>query len=93
MIRVKEIIKNILFILALIIIFNTIISYELAKSEYKTYSYVVVGGDTIWSIATNICSNNENLYIKNVIKDIREINNLDEPIIYIGQEIELPIYN
>lgn len=91
--KVKEMAKNIFLIFIIILLFKTLISYQLAKTEYKTYEYSVKGNDTLWSIATQICDNNDDLYIRKVIIDIKEINELDDSIIYINQILKLPIYN
>lgn len=91
--RLKEMLKNILFILVIIIIFKALVTYQLAKTEFQTYDYTVTSGDTLWNIAADICEDNNDLYIKNVISDIKSINNLENPIIYVGQTIKLPIYN
>lgn len=91
--NLKQMIKNILFILVLIFIFKAFMSYQLAKTEYKTYNYTVNANDTLWNIASNICSKNRDIYIRKVITDIKEINNMSESIIYEGQTIMLPIYN
>ncbi len=91
--NLKKMIKNILFILVLIFLFKTVISYQLAKTEYQTYNYTVNANDTLWNIASNICSKNRDIYIRKVITDIKEINNMSESVIYEGQTIMLPIYN
>ena len=91
--NLKQMIKNILFILVLIFIFKAFMSYQLAKTEYKTYNYTVNANDTLWNIASNICSKNRDIYIRKVITDIKEINNMSESVIYEGQTIMLPIYN
>ena len=90
--RLKNLVKDVIFILLVIIIFNMLISYQVAKTEYKTYEYTVEKGETLWDIATKICKEDENLYVRNVIKDIRNINNLPDPTIYKGQVIMIPIY-
>ena len=91
--NLKKMIKNILFILVLIFLFKTVISYQLEKTEYQTYNYTVNANDTLWNIASNICSKNRDIYIRKVITDIKEINNMSESVIYEGQTIMLPIYN
>ena len=91
--RVKELMKDVLFILIMIIIFITVVTYRLAKTQYETYEYTVNNGETLWNIAADICADNDELYIKNVINDIRDINDLENPTIYVGQTIQLPIYN
>lgn len=91
--RLKDMVKNIIFILLIILVFKTLVSYQLAKTQYQTYEYSVKYSDTIWNIAAKICSENEDLYIRKVVADIKEINSLDSSTIYIGQTIKLPIYN
>lgn len=91
--KIKELVKDILFLFVVILVFNIVISKGLAKTEYKTCDYTVKDGDTVWNIASDICNENNELYIKNVVSDIRKINELDEPTIYAGQVIMLPIYN
>ena len=91
--KIKELVKDILFLFVVILVFNIVISKGLARTDYKTCSYIVKDGDTVWNIASDICNENNELYIKNVVSDIRKINELDEPTIYAGQVIMLPIYN
>ncbi len=87
--KLKKILKNILLIVVVLFLFKAAISYQIAKTEYKTYDYFVVNNDTLWTIARKI-SNDKN--IRNVIIDIKEINDMDNSIIYSGQTIKLPIY-
>lgn len=91
--RVKELVKNVLFILLVILLFKTIVSYQLAKTEYKTYEYEIKEKDTLWNIAMEICKEDDDLYVRKVINDIKEINILNSSTIYEGQVIKLPIYN
>lgn len=91
--KIRVMVKNILFILVVMLLLKAIVSYQLAKTEYSTYNYSVKGNDTIWTIATKICSENENLYIRKVIVDIKKLNDLNDSTIYIGQTLKLPIYN
>ena len=83
--KIKEMIKNTLFILIIILSFKVLISYE-------GQAYIVKGNDTLWTIAGQICDKNDDLYIRKVIVDIKEMNKLEDSIIYIGQTIKLPIY-
>ncbi len=90
--KVKEMLKNVLILLIIIIIFKSFISYQLAKSEYLTYDYLIRNNDTLWTIAQDICSQNNKLNIRNVINDIKYINDIENSTIYSGQIIKLPIY-
>lgn len=57
--------------------------FSAASIQYD--SIVVSEGDTLWSIANNIGGNvNKNIY------EIKEINNLENSIIYVGQELKIP---
>ena len=57
--------------------------FSAASIQYD--SIVVSEGDTLWSIAKNIGGNvNKNIY------EIKEINNLENSIIYVGQELKIP---
>lgn len=89
--NVKKMVKNIILIVAVLLLFKAAISYQIAKTDYNTYDYLVVNNDTLWTIAGQICDENKN--IRNVIIDIKEINNLKDSTIYVGQTIKLPIYN
>ena len=91
--KLKNMIKNIILLFIIIIIIKTLASYQLAKSELKTYDYIVKQNDTLWSIAGQICKQDETLNIKNVIIDITNINEIENSTIYSGQVIKLPIYN
>ncbi len=89
--NIKKMVKNIVLIVAILLLFKAAISYQIAKTDYNTYDYLVVGNDTLWTIAGKICS--EDKHIRNVIIDIKEINNMTDSTIYVGQTIKLPIYN
>ncbi len=91
--KVKEIARNIIIILLILILFKATISFELAKTQYETYEYLVTKNDTLWTIASRIIPEGKNLNIRKVIYDIKEINCLEDSIIYSGQTLMLPIYN
>lgn len=88
--KVKELSKNILLILIFILLFKLVLTYQLAKTEYKTYDYTVQSQDTLWTIASKISDEETN--IRNTIIDIKEINQMEDAQIYEGQTIKLPIY-
>lgn len=89
--NIKKMIKNVALIVAILLLFKAAISYQIAKTEYSTYDYLVVSNDTLWTIAGEICDEDKN--IRNVIIDIKEINDIKDSTIYVGQTIKLPIYN
>ena len=88
----RILIKNIVFILILLSIFGFFTNIEFGKKQIKTQAMTVQKEDTIWSIANNICKNNEKLNIQNVIIEIKQINDLSNSDIYIGQILNIPVY-
>jgi len=67
-------------------------TYSCSKLDYKTL--YVTRGDTLWKIASE--EKNKNSYYKNkdvrdIIYDIKEINNLNVSDLKIGQELKIPI--
>ncbi len=79
---------TILFILILLGINNTYSKTEISyKEDY------VLKGDTLWSIAKNEINTNEyykNKDIRNVMLEIKKINNLQDGNLTIGQKILIP---
>ncbi len=62
----------------------TNVVFSATPIEYN--SVIVAEGDTLWSIASEIEGNiRENVYI------IRELNNIKGSIIYVGQELVVPV--
>ena len=69
----------------------------------KTYSNVdinykdeyVISGDTLWSISKEESKNNkyfENKDIREIVNEIKRINNLKNSDLKIGQKLIIPIY-
>lgn len=92
-INYRVLISNVLIILAIIFIFNTFNNDAIGKRQFVTKSYTINQNDTLWNIAIDICKNNDDLNIQNVISDIEKVNNMQNSNIYSGQEIKLPVYN
>lgn len=92
MFKVKDIVKVVVFFIILFIIVDIILTNSVAKTKIETVDYVVKDGDTLWSVACKICSNNSNIYLQNVISDIGTINNIKDSTIYKGQIIKIPVY-
>lgn len=77
--------KFITFIIANLMILISFFNVCLAKTETVTEDYTVAAGDTLWSIA---CENAET-DIREYIYELREINNLNDCMIYPGQTIKI----
>ena len=82
-----------MFVLLLFVIFIFIIFSNVnAKKYYETKKIVVGDKDTLWSIADRITKNNDEVSVYTVINDIKEINDLDDSIIYEGQILNVYKY-
>jgi len=81
-------------ILILIIIFTILLSSKaFSHGEYETKTIYISNGDTLWTIASTELQDNKyykNKNIREIINDIKHINNLDSSYIYEGQKIEIP---
>lgn len=84
-----------------IIVFTFLITFmaiascniTLSHGELQLKERYVDGGETLWSIATS--EHNTNAYYSNkdvreVISDIKKINNLTSSVLQIGQKLEIP---
>lgn len=61
----------------------TNVVFSASPIEYETI--IVAEGDTLWSIANSLEGNvRENIY------NIKEVNNLESSMIYVGQELLVP---
>lgn len=76
-----------LFIMVLHFIFNSLF----AKKEFATKELVVMPGDTLWSIANEMIDK-DNADVYRIMYDIKEINNMTDSILYVGDIILVPIY-
>ena len=56
-----------------------------AKNEVKTEEYVVSAGETLWSIS---CDNAQG-DVRKYLYDLKELNSIDDSMIYEGQIIKI----
>ncbi len=87
----KKFIRSIcvvLFILS-IIFAKSALSHE----EIKYTTFYVAQGDTLWNIAEDLQSSNQyykNKDIRDIIANIKSINNLESSNLYVDQELMIP---
>ena len=92
----KKFIRSILVVIGImisIIFFTAGISYSHKEVEYKQVS--VSSGDTLWAIAK--VEQEENIYyqgkdIRDIIQDIKKVNNLQTASLKVNQTLEIPTY-
>lgn len=91
----RKFIKNI-SILVLVLISLTIFSKNTYSKVEITYREdYIYSGDTLWTISKNEIENNKyfkNKDIRQVINELKNINNLSESSLEVGKKIKIPIY-
>lgn len=90
----KVVIKNVVILFMILSALGAFMTFSSAKEEKQSYEYVVLESDTLWNISADICkkSDDNNLNVQKIVKEIKKLNNLDNSNIYEGQTIKLPIY-
>lgn len=75
-------------VIAIMIIVIISLNIVKANSNRQYIDYVVGEGDTIWSIAID-----NNIYkdVREMVYEIRKINNEEDCIIHVGQVLKIPI--
>lgn len=89
--KFKRMILLIVFGMLLILFFTLNNAYSNGEIKYK--QEYIYSGDTLWTIAENEAKNNkyyENKDIRNIISEIKQINNIQNGELKIGQKIEIP---
>lgn len=92
----KKFIRAILLIIGITIgtiIIMTNKSFSSQEISYKTIA--ITSGDTLWNIAEEEQKTNsyyKNNDIRDIIRDIKTINNLNNSSLEVAQTLEIPIY-
>lgn len=92
----KKLLRAILVIVGIIIFVNLLIPDKtLSHQDVKYKAVSVVSGDTLWTIAK--IEQEENSYyegkdIRDIIYNIKEINNLESANLKVNQILEIPTY-
>lgn len=93
--NMKKFIRGIVLIViipfAIIAIFSNNIALSHGEVQYKEH-YIDVG-ETLWEIANSEKKENEyymNKDVRKIIKDIKQINNLNSSALKVGQKLEIP---
>lgn len=82
-----------------IILISALIFFEkniYSKVEVTYKEDYIYKGDTLWSIAKNEIENNkyfENKDIRDVVRELKNVNNLSNSNLVEGKKIKIPVYN
>lgn len=83
----KKLLQNIIILVIVFLSISMFLNVSLGKDQLTTRTIVVDSGVTLWNIANKICKGNDDLNVQNVIIQIKELNNMEDSMIYEGQEL------
>lgn len=95
-VNMKKFIRS-LVIVMISILFLLFVSFSntYSKGEVRYREQYIYEGDTLWSIAEQEAKENkyyENEDIRNIVNEIRHINNMDNSNLKVGQKIQIPTF-
>lgn len=82
----------ILFIVMILVCFEFNDTYS--RTEIKYFEEYINEGDTLWSIASEQAQTNQyfrNKDIRNIVHELKEINNISNENLNVGRKILIPI--
>ncbi|MBE5821002.1 MAG: LysM peptidoglycan-binding domain-containing protein [Clostridiales bacterium] len=80
-------------VLAILIILFGFNNNSLSKTEIKYEDFTIGSNDSLWNIATLVKENNINYNkkdVREIVYELKQINNLDNSDIYNNQVIKIP---
>lgn len=89
-------IRSVIILVALIFLILLGMTNTYSKTEVVYKENYIFDGDTLWSVAEEQTNTNEyykNKDIREVIYEIKKINNIEDGKLEIGQKIVIPYYN
>lgn len=89
----KKFIRSLIILLTLVILALLGINNTYSKTEVAYKEDYIIKGDTLWSIAENEINTNEyykNKDIREVMYEIKQLNNIKNENLEIGQKILIP---
>lgn len=89
----RKFMRSLIIVIGLIMISLLGINYTYSKTEISYREDYILEGDTLWSIAEDEVNTNQyykNKDIRNVVYEIKKINNLQDGNLSIGQKILIP---
>ena len=89
----KKFIRSLIIIVGILILITISINNTYSKTEISYKEDYIIKGDTLWSIAEHEVNTNEyykNKDIREVMYEIRELNQIQNESLEIGQKIIIP---
>ena len=95
-VNMKKFIRSLVIVMISILFLLFIgLSNTYSKGEVHYKEQYIYQGDTLWSIAQQEAKENkyyENEDIRNIVAEIRNINNIDNANLKVGQKIQIPTF-
>ena len=89
----SKFIRSIIIVLGVVILGLLLLGNTYSKTEITYKEDYIISGDTLWSIAENQVNNNEyykNKDIREVMYEIKQLNNIGNKTLEVGQKIRIP---
>ncbi len=89
----SKFIRSIIIVLGVVILGLLLLGNTYSKTEITYKEDYIISGDTLWSIAQNQVNNNEyykNKDIREVMYEIKQLNNIGNGNLEVGQKIKIP---
>lgn len=89
----KKFIRSLIVLAGLIILLLLGVNNTYSKTEISYKENYILKGDTLWSIAEHEIDTNEyykNKDVRDIVYEIKKINNLEDGNLTIGQKIIIP---
>lgn len=95
-VNMKKFIRSLIIaMLSIVFLLFVGLSNTYSKGEVRYREQYIYEGDTLWSIAEQELKENkyyENQDIRNIVNEIKNINNIDSGNLKIGQKIQIPTF-
>lgn len=91
----KKFVKSVIILLIILYVILTFAKNTYSKVDIKYKEDYIYAGDTLWTIAKQESIYNkyfENKDIREIVNELKDINNLQDSNLIEGDKIKIPIY-
>lgn len=95
-VNTKKFIRSSIVVIGIILFLLFIgVNSTYSKGEVKYKKQYITNGDTLWEIAQKEANENkyfENVDVRSIVKEIKDLNNIQNQTLKVGQKIQIPTY-